>query len=281
MERLHAGGRKFVVLDFGRPVLLTDVYIPPFVDWLTVSIDVWNRSDQRGQSGTHHHLNLSLTFSWTCGIYRLENDTLRLTTSCDISRRPLVLHDLQPPVLCRYLRLTYTARPGLGASNCRTSVGSFHGYSHVLPGDFLPSSNSSSNNMSYPDGSGGVVAVLSEQEIEDNISTLQVLADHIKCHYHLACDRLRALLQPLLAHWHKDSTSLSSSSQQQQQQQQQQPSSSHHVDHYLQSQINSATGSTAGQPVSEEDARITDAYEVFFIGIFCIYSYIRLFHFFI
>ena len=50
MERLHSGGRKFVVLDFGRSVLLSDVYIPSCVDWVTVTVDVWNRTD-KGKNG--------------------------------------------------------------------------------------------------------------------------------------------------------------------------------------------------------------------------------------
>jgi len=88
MERLHAGGRKFVVLDFGSPVLLTDLLIPACVDWVAVAVDVWNKN---------------------------ETDVLRLTTSSDIHhhplvlhdihRCPLVLHDIQPPLIRRYIRV--------------------------------------------------------------------------------------------------------------------------------------------------------------------------------
>ena len=46
MERLHSGGRKFVVLDFGAPVLLTDVYIPACPDWVSITVDVWNRTER-------------------------------------------------------------------------------------------------------------------------------------------------------------------------------------------------------------------------------------------
>ena len=94
----------------------------------------------------------------------LDTDFVRLATSCDINRRPLILQDLQPPLLCRYLRvcfnwrpflklkpnilmewlvfllwqLTITGRQGLSASSCRTQVGFFYGYSHVLPNDLVP-----------------------------------------------------------------------------------------------------------------------------------------------
>ena len=36
-----------------------------------------------------------------------DTDVVRLAISCDISRRPLILHDLQPPVLCRYLAIFF------------------------------------------------------------------------------------------------------------------------------------------------------------------------------
>jgi hypothetical protein len=50
MERWHSVGRKFDVLDFGRSVLLYDAYIPSCVDWATVTVDVWNRTD-KGKNG--------------------------------------------------------------------------------------------------------------------------------------------------------------------------------------------------------------------------------------
>lgn len=116
MERLHSGGRKFVVLDFGAPILLTDVYIPACPDWVSITVDVWNRSE-RNQNDT---------------------DLVRLTVSSDINRRPVVLHDLQPPLVCRFLRLTITGRQGLSASSCKTSIGSFYGHSLILPNDLVP-----------------------------------------------------------------------------------------------------------------------------------------------
>lgn len=52
MERLHSGGRKFVVLDFGAPILLTDVYIPACADWVSITVDVWNRAE-RNKNGIY------------------------------------------------------------------------------------------------------------------------------------------------------------------------------------------------------------------------------------
>jgi hypothetical protein len=115
MERLHAGGRKFVVLDFGAPILLTDVYIPACSDWVSITVDVWNRTEGN----------------------QIDTDLVRLAVSSDINRRPVVLHDLQPPLVCRFLRLTITGRQGLSASSCKTSIGSFYGHSLILPNDLV------------------------------------------------------------------------------------------------------------------------------------------------
>lgn len=115
MERLHSGGRKFVVLDFGAPILLTDIYIPACSDWVSIAVDVWNRTE-RSKSDT---------------------DLVRLAVSSDINRRPVILHDLQPSVICRFLRLTITGRQGLSATSCKTSIGSFYGHSLILPNDLV------------------------------------------------------------------------------------------------------------------------------------------------
>lgn len=70
-----------------------------------------------------------------------------------------------------------------------------------------------------------------------------MLADHSQCHYNLAGDRLRSLLRPLLTNWHKDASG----------------SSTHHIDHYLQSQVNPGQNGSL-----DEDAKIVEAYEVLF-----------------
>ncbi|KAI9556663.1 hypothetical protein GHT06_016453 [Daphnia sinensis] len=207
MERLHSGGRKFVILDFGAPILLTDVYIPACPDWVSITVDIWNRTD-RSKSDT---------------------DLVRLAISSDINRRPVILHDLQPSVICRFLRLTITGRQGLSATSCKTSIGSFYGHSLILPNDLI-----------VPAMHAEDIPVLGREEILENIATLEVLADHSQCHYNLAGDRLRSLLRPLLTNWHKDASG----------------SSTHHIDHYLQSQVN--PGQTGNL---DEDAKIVEAYE--------------------
>ena len=43
---LIVGARRFVVLDFGKPVLLTDVIVPMCGDLASLSIDVWVDSEE-------------------------------------------------------------------------------------------------------------------------------------------------------------------------------------------------------------------------------------------
>ncbi len=76
---LFLGARRFVVLDFGKPVLLTDVIIPACGDLASLSIDVWIQGE--------------------------ETDGHRLVVSTDIGIRSLLMNNLMPPPLCRYLKV--------------------------------------------------------------------------------------------------------------------------------------------------------------------------------
>ena len=80
VERMHSGARRFVTLDFGQPVLLTDILLPACNDLVSVSIDIWLKSE--------------------------DVDGTRLVVASDIGSRNLVLNDLQPPPLCRYMKVT-------------------------------------------------------------------------------------------------------------------------------------------------------------------------------
>ena len=74
-----SGARRFVVLDFGHATLLTDVIIPACNDLASLSIDVWVQGE--------------------------EIDGQRLVVSSDIGNRSLVLNDLLPPPVCRYVKV--------------------------------------------------------------------------------------------------------------------------------------------------------------------------------
>lgn len=79
VDRMHSGARRFVILDFGSPVLLTDLIIPCCSDLASLSIDIWTKKE--------------------------EVDGTRLIVAGDIGNRSLVVCDLQPPPVCRYLKV--------------------------------------------------------------------------------------------------------------------------------------------------------------------------------
>jgi len=68
-----------VTLDFGRPILLTDVLIPTCGDLASLSIDIWTLGE--------------------------EVDGRRLVVATDISTHSLILHDLLPPPVCRFMKV--------------------------------------------------------------------------------------------------------------------------------------------------------------------------------
>lgn len=74
-----SGARRFVTLDFGRPVLLTDALIPTCGDLASLSIDIWTLGE--------------------------EVDGRRLVVATDISTHSLILHDLLPPPVCRFMKV--------------------------------------------------------------------------------------------------------------------------------------------------------------------------------
>jgi baculoviral IAP repeat-containing protein 6 len=82
IDRMHSGARRFVVLDFGTPVLLTDMIIPSCSDLVSLSIDIW--------------------------LQREDTDGQRLVVASDIGVRTLVVSDLQPAAVCRYLKVSTT-----------------------------------------------------------------------------------------------------------------------------------------------------------------------------
>lgn len=92
IERMHSGARRFIVLDFGRPVLLTDLLIPACCELLSLSIDIWNKSE--------------------------ETDAIRLVVTPDIALKNLILSDIQPPPICRYLKVN-TVGLGLEIPFCK------------------------------------------------------------------------------------------------------------------------------------------------------------------
>lgn len=78
IDRLHAGARHHVVLDFGCVVQLTDVLIPQCSDIMSLSVDIWTLWDGP--------------------------DVQRIAVVSDINLCACVLKDLLPPPVCRYVK---------------------------------------------------------------------------------------------------------------------------------------------------------------------------------
>ncbi|KAB0803392.1 hypothetical protein PPYR_00362 [Photinus pyralis] len=158
VERMHSGARRFVTLDFGQPVLLTDVLIPACHELVSISLDLWIKSE--------------------------DVDATRLVTASDISTRNLVFNDLQPPPLCRYLKITAVGRYGMTTTRCRIPVGYFYGHLIVLPEE-----------VSY-DQMHSSVAITTD--LENQLNVLSMLLEDVNCRYSLACSKLKELLHPFL-----------------------------------------------------------------------------------
>ncbi|XP_057338600.1 baculoviral IAP repeat-containing protein 6 isoform X3 [Microplitis mediator] len=166
VERMHSGARRFIVLDFGSPVLLTDLMIPSCSDLVSLSIDIWTKSE--------------------------EKDGIRLVVAGDIGSKPLVVNDLQPPPVCRYLKITTIGRYGMTTTRCKIPLGMFYGHIVVLPGeDYSEMFYTQPNNVSQNDTN--LLATIDSQ-----CSILSTLAEDIQCRFSLAIEKLKALLDPLL-----------------------------------------------------------------------------------
>ncbi|KAI8505639.1 Baculoviral IAP repeat-containing protein 6 [Branchiostoma belcheri] len=160
IERMHSGARRFAVLDFGRQVLLTDMVIPACGDLSSLSVDVWTQGE--------------------------EVDGRRLVVSTDIGTRSLVLTDLMPPPICRFLKITVIGRYGSGTTRSKIPVGQFYGHTCIFPWEREAAGSSGAE-----EGQGRVASV------EQHLQLLVALQEDIQCRYSLACNRLDSLLNSL------------------------------------------------------------------------------------
>ncbi|KAL6430648.1 hypothetical protein ACFW04_006912 [Cataglyphis niger] len=166
VERMHSGARRFVILDFGSPILLTDLMIPSCNDLVSLSIDIWIKNE--------------------------ETDGTRLIVAGDIGSKPLIVCDFQPPPVCRYLKITTIGRYGMSTTTCKIPLGVFYGHMVVLPGEDYSELNDSSlfdDNIFDPS---------LQVTIDTQCNILSALAEDVQCRFSLAIERLKALLDPLL-----------------------------------------------------------------------------------
>ncbi|XP_068082089.1 baculoviral IAP repeat-containing protein 6 [Anabrus simplex] len=158
VESMHSAARRFVILDFGREILLTDVIIPSCPELAALFIDTWCKSEKI--------------------------DGRRLIISSDIGSKPLVMSDIQPPPVCRYLKITAVGRLGMTTTKCKIPLGSFYGHVLILPGEEnLDSARITSTSL---------------KNIEAQLHALRVLYDDILCRYNCSRNKLKELLTPYL-----------------------------------------------------------------------------------
>ncbi|XP_064603703.1 baculoviral IAP repeat-containing protein 6-like isoform X3 [Liolophura sinensis] len=177
IERMHSGARRFVTLDFGKPILLTDLIIPACMDLASLSIDVWIQGE--------------------------EVDGQRLVVASDIGMRSLIMNNIMPPPICRYLKITTIGRYGGSTTRSRIPIGTFYGHSYILPWEW----NGYAQNLSAPSTSSAVnLTVVNEQpQLLSQLGLLVSLQEDIQCRYSLAKARLENLLGGLDSSQHATS----------------------------------------------------------------------------
>uniref|UniRef100_A0A3B3YZP8 UBC core domain-containing protein n=1 Tax=Poecilia mexicana TaxID=48701 RepID=A0A3B3YZP8_9TELE len=159
IERMHSA-RRYVTLDFGRPVLLTDALIPTCGDLASLSIDIWTLGE--------------------------EVDGRRLVVATDISTHSLILHDLLPPPVCRFMKITVIGRYGSTSARAKIPLGFFYGHTYILPWE--------SELKLMHDPLRGESEAASQPDVDQHLTMMVALQEDIQC-YNLACHRLETLLQ--------------------------------------------------------------------------------------
>uniref|UniRef100_U3J3N3 Dual E2 ubiquitin-conjugating enzyme/E3 ubiquitin-protein ligase BIRC6 n=1 Tax=Anas platyrhynchos platyrhynchos TaxID=8840 RepID=U3J3N3_ANAPP len=155
--------RRFVTLDFGRPILLTDVLIPTCGDLASLSIDIWTLGE--------------------------EVDGRRLVVATDISTHSLILHDLLPPPVCRFMKITVIGRYGSTNARAKIPLGFYYGHTYILPFE---------NELKLMhDPLRGEGEAANQPEIDQHLAMMVALQEDIQCRYNLACHRLEILLQSI------------------------------------------------------------------------------------
>ncbi|XP_018580423.1 baculoviral IAP repeat-containing protein 6 isoform X3 [Scleropages formosus] len=163
IERMHSGARRFVTLDFGRPILLTDVLIPTCGDLASLSIDIWTLGE--------------------------EVDGRRLVVATDISTHSLILHDLLPPPVCRFMKITVIGRYGSTNARAKIPLGYYYGHTYILPWE--------TELKLMHDPLRGESEAASQPDVDQHLAMMAALQEDIQCRYNLACHRLETLLQSI------------------------------------------------------------------------------------
>lgn len=124
---------------------------------------------------------LSLTMDMWC--VAEDADNVRLLHVTDIDTKSVVLSDLQPPPVCRFIKITVVGRYGVSSVRCRIPIGQFFGHMLVLDHD------------GYADPIMKYIRQKSNN-LTGQLRSLNALAEDVQCRYALAVSKLTQLLEP-------------------------------------------------------------------------------------
>ena len=157
------------MLDFGFPVALTDIMIPVCAELASLSIDMWTHKEQK--------------------------DSKRLCVSTVISENPVLLNDLQPAAVCRYVKLIVVANSN-NVVKAKIPIGFFFGYPHVLHSETQDENVALLNTkpqMASPNSASKVNFLNATR----HLSYLEKLYEDSQCHYALAMAKLKKMLNEI------------------------------------------------------------------------------------
>ena len=182
VERMEPVSRHFVVIDFGFPVALSDVMIPACSELSSLSIDVWLHKEQK--------------------------DSKRLCVSTDISQNAILLNDMQPTPLCRYVKLIFVAY-STNIVKAKIPIGYYFGYPYVFsasstPSELAPAPAAAATTDPLQPTTTATTApqppapsMPSKSTALLYLSYLEKLYEDNKCHYSISVGKLRELLNEI------------------------------------------------------------------------------------
>ena len=172
VERMEPVSRHFVVIDFGFPVALSDVMIPACSELSSLSIDVWLHKEQK--------------------------DSKRLCVSTDISQNAILLNDLQPTPLCRYVKLIFVAY-STNIVKAKIPIGYYFGYPYVFSAssDLSTAATDPTTTAAINPPPPPVTSMPSKSTALLYLSYLEKLYEDNKCHYSISVGKLRELLNEI------------------------------------------------------------------------------------
>ena len=103
IESLKPGSSYSTVIDFGQPIVLTDIFIHPSSHVFSISINIWlNKDNEEAESQT-------------------------IVQSTELSTHYLILSNLLPPPVIQYARLTFIGNMNSSSEKCVVALGQFYG----------------------------------------------------------------------------------------------------------------------------------------------------------